>query len=146
MRWGWVAPFVAIMAGWLVAEFGRQPWIVYGVLKTADAYSKAVPAEQVLVTLFVFVVLYTIIVVAFVRLFTKFVHEGPDGEAEPGSGLRGGRLQGERLQGEVAKGEAPAASHAPVASAASHAPAAPAVPPMSGAAPHVPAAGKGGRS
>ena len=146
MRWGWVAPFVAIMAGWLVAEFGRQPWIVYGVLKTADAYSKAVPAEQVLVTLFVFVVLYTIIVVAFVRLFTKFVHEGPDGEAEPGSGLRGGRLQGERLQGEVAKGETPAASHAPAAPAASHAPAAPAVPPMSGAAPHVPAAGKGGRS
>ncbi len=77
LRWAWIAPFIAIMTGWLTAEFGRQPWIVYGQLKTAEAYSQAVPAAQILITLFLFIVLYTIIVVAFVRMFTKFVHEGP---------------------------------------------------------------------
>ena len=83
MRWAWVAPFLAIMTGWLTAEFGRQPWIVYGVLKTADAYSKAVPASQVVVTLVLFAVVYAIIVVAFLRLFSKFVAEGPEAAGDP---------------------------------------------------------------
>ncbi len=115
MRWGWVAPLAAIMAGWMTAEFGRQPWIVYGVLKTADAYSKSVPADQVLVTLAVFVLVYAVIVVAFARLFTRFVHEGPQGVRMPHDAqeMRGG-FDARGMQGMQGM-QAPYAPYAPYA-------------------------------
>ena len=78
MMFGWIAPIVAIEFGWIVAEVGRQPWIVYGELRTADAISEAVPAAQVVITLVLFAIVYTIIYVAWARSFLKTVKRGPE--------------------------------------------------------------------
>ncbi|HUZ33931.1 MAG TPA: cytochrome ubiquinol oxidase subunit I [Xanthobacteraceae bacterium] len=53
----WWVGFVAVIAGWMVTESGRQPWLVHGILRTADAVSP-VPAGSVLATLILFVVVY----------------------------------------------------------------------------------------
>jgi cytochrome d ubiquinol oxidase subunit I len=58
---GWVA----LVAGWYVTEIGRQPWLVQGVLKTADAVTK-VPPERVGLTLAMYLVLYAVLLAAFV--------------------------------------------------------------------------------
>jgi cytochrome bd ubiquinol oxidase subunit I len=71
-------PYLANQFGWLVAEVGRQPWIVYGVLKTADSVSKAVSAPQVLMSLVGFVILYTGLGVIDIYLLTKYAKAGPD--------------------------------------------------------------------
>ena len=74
----WIAPLLAIESGWMTAEFGRQPWLVYGELKTAEGVSAAVTAPQLIITIVLFVVVYLLIFVAFVRLLSKFVKEGPE--------------------------------------------------------------------
>ncbi len=58
----WVSPlgFLAVLSGWFVAEVGRQPWTVYGVLRTADAVSP-VPGGSVLTSLILFVLVYGIV-------------------------------------------------------------------------------------
>lgn len=71
------AGFVATLAGWIVAEMGRQPWTVYGLLRTADSLSPVVPAA-VATTLVVFVVLYTLLLVAFLWYAAKLVRVGPE--------------------------------------------------------------------
>lgn len=78
MMFGWIAPIVAIEFGWIVAEVGRQPWIVYNELRTADAISEAVSATQVVITLVLFALVYTIIYVAWARSFLKTVKRGPE--------------------------------------------------------------------
>ena len=57
--WLWMMPsgFIALLTGWYVAEVGRQPWVVYGLLRTADAVSP-VPAGAVLTSLIVYVLVY----------------------------------------------------------------------------------------
>jgi cytochrome d ubiquinol oxidase subunit I len=72
------APYLAQQFGWLVAELGRQPWIVYGVLKTSDAVSKSVTATQVALSLLGFVVLYGILGAIDVYLLVKYAKKGPD--------------------------------------------------------------------
>lgn len=74
----WIAPFLAIQFGWATAEVGRQPWIVFGELKTLDAISPSVPADQLLITIALFVIVYLVIFIAWARLFSKFVKEGPE--------------------------------------------------------------------
>ena len=69
--------FIAILAGWFVTEVGRQPWVVYGVLRTADAISP-VPAQSVAVSLLAFIIVYTIIFFAGVYYMAKLVRKGPD--------------------------------------------------------------------
>lgn len=73
---GWIVPMVAIEVGWLVVEFGRQPWIVFGVLKTADAISATVPAGQVLATLILFVAIYTLLLICWIRLVKGTLNHG----------------------------------------------------------------------
>jgi cytochrome d ubiquinol oxidase subunit I len=72
------APYLAQQFGWLVAELGRQPWIVYGVLKTADAVSKSITATQVALSLLGFTVLYGILGVIDIYLLVKYAKKGPD--------------------------------------------------------------------
>lgn len=78
MGYLWIAPFLAIVTGWCTAEFGRQPWIVYGELKTADAASAAVSPEMLLITIILFLVIYLLIWIAWGRLLFKFLQEGPE--------------------------------------------------------------------
>jgi cytochrome d ubiquinol oxidase subunit I len=72
------APYLAEQLGWLVAELGRQPWIVYGVLKTVDGVSKSVDSTQVLLSLIGFTVLYGGLGVIDFYLLAKYAKQGPD--------------------------------------------------------------------
>ncbi|MDP8237928.1 MAG: cytochrome ubiquinol oxidase subunit I [Candidatus Hatepunaea meridiana] len=70
-------PYIAIELGWTVAEVGRQPWIVYGIMKTADAVSP-IALSQVVTSFFGFLVLYTVLGIANFTLLVKLARKGPD--------------------------------------------------------------------
>jgi cytochrome d ubiquinol oxidase subunit I len=70
-------PYVANQLGWIVAEMGRQPWIVYGMLKTADGVSKAISSPQVLGSLVGFTLLYGFLGVIDIYLLAKYARLGP---------------------------------------------------------------------
>lgn len=72
-------PYIANEFGWIAAEVGRQPWAVYKVLKTADAASVVVPAWQILFTLVVFILIYSLIFWVFMKLLLKMIRKGPEG-------------------------------------------------------------------
>jgi cytochrome d ubiquinol oxidase subunit I len=71
-------PYIACQAGWIVAEMGRQPWIVYGLLKTSDAVSKSVSVDQVIVSLAGFTILYGFLAIVDIYLLFKYARQGPD--------------------------------------------------------------------
>jgi len=70
--------YVAVQTGWMAAEIGRQPWIVYNVMKTSNAISKVVPAWQILFSLIVFTLIYILIFIIFMKIFFKIVKNGPE--------------------------------------------------------------------
>lgn len=83
-RWvlvGWramtLSGFIAILAGWYVAEIGRQPYVVYGLLRTADAVSPTLAAGSVLASLLVFVTVYLAVFGAGVWYLFKLIRKGP---------------------------------------------------------------------
>jgi cytochrome d ubiquinol oxidase subunit I len=71
-------PYLAAQLGWLVAEVGRQPWIVYGVLKTSEAVSKAISASQVWTSLIGFTIFYGLLGVIDIYLLIKYSKKGPE--------------------------------------------------------------------
>lgn len=71
-------PQIANQMGWYSAEVGRQPWVVYGLLRTSDALSKSVSAEQVLFSLILFTLVYALLFVLFVYLLNKKIQHGPE--------------------------------------------------------------------
>ncbi len=71
-------PYLAGQLGWIVAEVGRQPWIVYGVLKTADAVSTSVSTGQVWMSLIGFVLFYGFLGLLDIYLLAKYARKGPD--------------------------------------------------------------------
>ncbi len=93
-RWRWLQyvllisplfPFIAIQAGWMTAEFGRQPYVVYpstsgpdGVyLLTADGTSASVTTVELLVTIILFIVVYILLFVGWARVIGRFIGRGP---------------------------------------------------------------------
>jgi len=70
-------PYIANTTGWLLTEMGRQPWVVFGLLKTKDAVSPTVSAGVVLVSLIGFALVYGALMVADVYLLQKFAKLGP---------------------------------------------------------------------
>ncbi len=90
LRW-WIAMmpagFIALLTGWYVAEIGRQPWVVYGVLRTADAVSP-VPGSSVLASLITYIIAYVILFGFGSWYLLKVLRDGP-GPAPPrfGEGL-----------------------------------------------------------
>lgn len=80
-------PQIANQFGWFAAEMGRQPWVVYGLLRTSDALSKSVRANQVLFSLILFFIVYFILFLLFVYLMNKKIKSGPYDEqnSEEGS-------------------------------------------------------------
>ena len=68
--------FIALLAGWFTTEVGRQPWVVYGVMRTKDALSP-VSAEQVGITLIIFVVVYCVVFGIGIYYMLKLMHKGP---------------------------------------------------------------------
>jgi cytochrome d ubiquinol oxidase subunit I len=81
----WWAGFVAVIAGWVVTESGRQPWLVHGILRTADSASP-VPGGSILTTLILFVVVYGIIFSMGIYYINRLIHRGPMGPSVAPSG------------------------------------------------------------
>jgi cytochrome bd ubiquinol oxidase subunit I len=73
-----LGPQIANQAGWWAAEVGRQPWIVYGLLRTSDALSKVVTANQVAASMVMFLVVYLLLFAVFVFLLNEKIRQGPD--------------------------------------------------------------------
>ena len=69
--------FVAILSGWYTAEVGRQPWVVWGLLRTADAMTPTLTGAQVLATLIGYVVVYAFIFTFGARYIYRLLREGP---------------------------------------------------------------------
>jgi len=71
-------PYIANTAGWMTAEIGRQPWIVYGLMRTSQGYSKYVSAGNGLFTLLGFMGMYTVLSILFIVLIYRIIHRGPE--------------------------------------------------------------------
>lgn len=71
-------PQIANQFGWFAAEMGRQPWVVYGLLRTSDALSKVVTANQVISSLILFLIIYALLFALFIYLLNKKIQHGPD--------------------------------------------------------------------
>jgi cytochrome d ubiquinol oxidase subunit I len=77
-------PFIANTAGWMTAELGRQPWLVYGLMRTADGYSKNVSAGNGLFTLLGFLGMYMVLGILFLFLVRREIEIGPTSEMAAG--------------------------------------------------------------
>jgi cytochrome bd ubiquinol oxidase subunit I len=75
-------PYIANTAGWMTAEIGRQPWLVYGFMRTSEGYSKYVHAGNGLFTLLGFMGLYTVLAILFLVLVQREIAHGPGAEIE----------------------------------------------------------------
>ena len=82
------AGFIAVVAGWTVTEVGRQPWIVYGLLRTRDAVTPSLTGGDVLVSFILYVVVYAVVFGAGIFYMAKLARAGPPSEVE----LRDARL------------------------------------------------------
>jgi cytochrome d ubiquinol oxidase subunit I len=78
--YAWPLGFIAIVAGWMVTETGRQPWIATGILRTANAVSP-LPAATVLMSFVVIVVVYTVVFGIGIYYIRKLIQHGPQGAA-----------------------------------------------------------------
>jgi cytochrome d ubiquinol oxidase subunit I len=71
-------PYIANTAGWMTAEIGRQPWLVYNLIRTSDGYSKHIGAGTSLFSLLGFLGMYTVLSILWILLVYNFIHKGPD--------------------------------------------------------------------
>jgi cytochrome d ubiquinol oxidase subunit I len=85
-------PYIAIQLGWIVAEVGRQPWIVYGIMKTSDAASP-VSSSQVGTSLAAFILVYGLLGAVGYYLIFKFARKGPEEAVERAVASDEGRAQ-----------------------------------------------------
>ncbi len=72
-----LGPQIANQAGWMTAEIGRQPWIVYGILRTHEGVSRVVPAAQVLTSIILFAGVYLLLFALFIYLLDHKIKHGP---------------------------------------------------------------------
>lgn len=72
-----VGPYIANQAGWVSAEVGRQPWIVYKHLRTSDGLSEAVAAEHVLASIILFGLIYLMLFIVWVYVLNSKIQHGP---------------------------------------------------------------------
>ncbi len=76
--WSVLGPQIANQLGWITAEVGRQPWIVYGLLRTSEGLSKVVKAHMVMTSLILFLIIYTLLFALFVFLLDQKIKQGPE--------------------------------------------------------------------
>ena len=82
--WSVFLPQIANQAGWFAAEMGRQPWVVYGLLRTSDALSRTVKANQIVFSLILFGLVYLTLFALFIYLLNKKIKHGPVSAHETG--------------------------------------------------------------
>ncbi|WP_011583374.1 MULTISPECIES: cytochrome ubiquinol oxidase subunit I [Chelativorans] len=103
----WPLGFIAILAGWFVTEQGRQPWLVYGHLRTAAGVSP-VPGASVASTLALFVFIYGIVFATGIYYINRLINAGPKGQAtEAAAGVPNGPLSGAEEATREATGRSP---------------------------------------
>jgi cytochrome d ubiquinol oxidase subunit I len=73
-----LGPQIANQLGWITAEVGRQPWIVYGILRTSEGLSKAVESGQILFSLILFTLIYLFLFILFIYLLNEKIKHGPE--------------------------------------------------------------------
>ena len=73
-------PYIATTAGWMTAELGRQPWVIYGVMRTADGMSPRISSGSGLFTLLGFMGLYMVLGILFLFLMHREIDHGPEPE------------------------------------------------------------------
>lgn len=106
-KWYWSLAFVTLgfpllanSWGWIFTEMGRQPWAVYGVLRTSDAVSPGVSQGEVLTSMIVFTALYAILAVVEVKLLVKYIKAGPqeltDSDLNPPTKIGGDNTDADR--------------------------------------------------
>ncbi|MFC4739601.1 cytochrome ubiquinol oxidase subunit I [Flavobacterium ponti] len=77
-----ILPQIANQVGWFAAEMGRQPWIVYGHLRTSEGFSQEVSANQIVFSLVLFTVVYSLLLLLFLYSLNKKIKHGPYDEAK----------------------------------------------------------------
>ncbi len=87
-----IVPQIGNQAGWFSAEVGRYPWIVYGLLRISEGLSKAVTANQILASIILFLIVYTLLFILFIYLLHQKIVHGPGDDkidsATPYHGLK----------------------------------------------------------
>jgi cytochrome d ubiquinol oxidase subunit I len=98
-----VGPFAANQLGWVAAEVGRQPWIVYGLLRTQDGLSKAVGANAIVGSIAMFAAIYAMLFAVWVYVLNDKIKHGPEPpETMPGATTAEGLLEtAGRLKGHA---------------------------------------------
>lgn len=88
----WISPlgFIAVLAGWTTTEVGRQPWTIYGLMRTADSVPPSLTGNDVLVSLLGYIAVYLVIFPAGVLVMARLVRKGPEA-VESDSPIESGR-------------------------------------------------------
>jgi cytochrome d ubiquinol oxidase subunit I len=88
-----VAPagFLAVLAGWITSEVGRQPWTVYGLLRTADSVSPSLTGTDVAISLALYIIVYLIMFPTGIAFMAGLVRRGPEGADAPAATIESGR-------------------------------------------------------
>jgi cytochrome d ubiquinol oxidase subunit I len=105
--WAVPLPYIANQLGWIAAEVGRQPWVVYGLLRTSDALSKSVSAGQVLGSIVMFSVIYAMLFAVWLFVLDRKIRQGPEEVAAgPTATTMTGLLDAAAMRPGLAKEEA----------------------------------------
>jgi cytochrome d ubiquinol oxidase subunit I len=107
-HWSLPLGFIAVIAGWVTTETGRQPWVIYGLVRTAEAVTPSLRGIDVLVSLVVYVGVYLVVFPAALYAMVKIVRAGPSVEGEREDPIEGLQRPGpaRAAAGIVAGGEA----------------------------------------
>jgi cytochrome d ubiquinol oxidase subunit I len=71
-------PIIATQAGWITAEVGRQPWVVYKMLRTVDAVSSVVKPMEIIFSLFLFAMIYLLLFMLWMVVMRRIIAKGPE--------------------------------------------------------------------
>ncbi|MBD3237721.1 MAG: cytochrome ubiquinol oxidase subunit I [Candidatus Eisenbacteria bacterium] len=105
--WAIPLPIIACELGWITAEVGRQPWIVYRLLRTSEGVSVNVPPGQILASILIFSAIYLVLLVAWIFLLRRELHREP-AVAAGGDPATSDAPGGERFGSRASGGATPA--------------------------------------
>ena len=77
-----IGPYLANQLGWVATEVGRQPWVVYHILRTSQGVSTGVPLSHGWISLILFSVVYTMLFAVWAYVMNTKIHQGPDDEGK----------------------------------------------------------------
>jgi cytochrome d ubiquinol oxidase subunit I len=99
--------FIAVIAGWFVTEVGRQPWTIYGLLRTAASVSPSLTGSEVAMSLLAYILVYLLVYPAGLILLVRLVRKGPHGISEAAPSVAAARLAAPVLAPaiQIVKGE-----------------------------------------